>query len=493
MRNGSSGHDGRGRQATQDPYQGQSGPLPELPYGPEVSWPSGFRRAEFDSGEYRQLVDDYHGHNDRARRSANRYPSAGEDYGYGDPGYADPRYDGPRDRHKTGPMPAIGKPVAPVDHVYPVTGAQEVLRDSYTPPPSHGERRIAAVRYEELRYDEPGYGKPQYDERLSDEAWYAELRRGEPAFPPAPGPGARRPGNGGASAGYRPDGGQRGYPDARPRNERGPRANAAPAGQYLAAPVGQVGVLTPPAGRRAETARVESGRAPAERVQAMRVETQVDYSALLQDLAEPVPAVQPAPVRRSAGRRRGRSSDHRLWIGLVGVVAVTAGAIFGILKVTAPHSAGPAHTLGMPQRIGIFSQDPSQGKKLGLAGFTQRFAQLGHTTDTMSAAFSAAKTASGLPSSVMMVIEGHLANDNAVDSMKDFMKSYPGAVAVPAGPLGGQAACVSLNTAQGPMAMCAWFDNDTIGMVMSPTVAAHELANSMPSFRSAVEVVANPQ
>ena len=95
--------------------------------------------------------------------------------------------------------------------------------------------------------------------------------------------------------------------------------------------------------------------------------------------------------------------------------------------------------------------------------------------------------------SVMMVIEGHLANDNAADSMKQFMKSYPGAVAVPAGSLGGLAACVSLNTAQGPMALCAWFDNDTIGMVMSPTVAAHELASSMPSFRSAVEVAANQQ
>ncbi|HLJ99644.1 MAG TPA: hypothetical protein VKU39_07015, partial [Streptosporangiaceae bacterium] len=470
--------------------------MPELPYGPEVSWPSGFRRAEFDSGEYRQLVDDYQGHNGRAPRSANRYQSAGEDYGYGDPGYADPRYDGPRDRYATGPMPAA-------DHVYPVTGAQEVLRDYYTPPPSHGERRVADGRYEELRYDEPGYGKAQHDERLSDEAWYAELRRGEPAFPPPPGPGARqerRPSYGGAPAGYRPDGGQRGHADGRPRGDRGPR----PAGQYLAAPVAQVGVLAPSAAPRMEPMRVEaprvdSGRASTGRAQAMRVETldtywqgeQADYSTLLEDLAaEPASAVQPAPARRSAGRRRGRSSDHRLWIGLVGVVAVAAGAIFGILKLTAPHNNGPAHTLAMPQRVGIFGQDQNLGMKLGLPQFTQRFAQLGHFTDTMSGAFATAKTTAGLPSSEMLVIEGHLANDNAADSMREFVKSYPGAVAVPAGPLGGDAACVEMNTAKGPMAVCAWFDNDTIGMVMSPTMAAHDLAISMPSFRSAVEVSA---
>lgn len=514
MRNGSSGHDGRGWQATQDPYQGQSGPLPELPYGPDVSWPSGFRRTEFDSGEYRQLVDDYQGHNGRAHRPANRYQPASEDRGYGDPGYADPRYDGPRDRFATGPMPAV-------DHIYPVTGAQEILRDSYPPPPSKNDPRVAGLRYDELRYDEPGYGQPHRDERLSDEAWYAELRRGEPAFPPAPpavrsaphavppGPGQdRRPARGGAPAGYRPDGGQRGHvaaPAARPREDRGPRPTPAPAAApagFLAAPVG---VLAPSARprvdtarvqtARVETARVEAGRLPAGRVQERRVETvetywqqddQAGYSALLRDLeVESIPEAQPAPARRSAGRRRGRSSDHRLWIGLVGVVAVAGGAIFGILKVTSPGNTGPAHTLAMTQRIGIFTNDPAEGKRLGIGSFTQHFAGLAHTTDNVSAAYSTGKTMAGLASSVVMVFEGHLANDDPAASMHQFMKNNPDAVQVPPGPLGGDAGCAK--SAQ--VEQCWWFDNDTIGAILSSTMAPSQLASALPSFRAAVETI----
>ena len=60
----------------------QPAPERELPYGPEVSWPNGFRQMDFDSGEYRQLVESSYAESDYG------------DAGYGDPGYADPRYDG---------------------------------------------------------------------------------------------------------------------------------------------------------------------------------------------------------------------------------------------------------------------------------------------------------------------------------------------------------------------------------------------------------------
>src|SRR5580698_1615165 len=122
MRSGSPAHnDGRGRSSAQHPYQGR-GPRPEqdVPYGPEVSWPQGFRAAEFDSGEYRALVessyerDEYshvdpraggdrrHPYGDQGQGGDQRHggqPGNGrpaDDYGYGDPGYADPGYDGPR-------------------------------------------------------------------------------------------------------------------------------------------------------------------------------------------------------------------------------------------------------------------------------------------------------------------------------------------------------------------------------------------------------------
>src|SRR5579859_804813 len=300
MRNGSSGHDARGWQPAQHPYQGQSGPLPDMPYGPEVSWPSGgMQRLEFDTGEYHRLVDDYQGPGDGGRGPANR---AAHDYGYGDPGYADPRYDGPRydgsrgprydgprDRYQTGPMPAVpvdhaypmsaspaayGYPpvdgsyraaLAPVERgypatatgpMYPVTGMQEVLTDDYTPP-GKADPRLSGLRYDDLRYDEPRYA----DEAMSDEAWYAEIRRGEPiSFAPspvAPSPIAPVPAAPQAPA-RRP-----GYPPLTPAGgfrpaDAAPRMGAAPAAarsqtSYLAAPVAQAGVLAPPTGQRIQT------------------------------------------------------------------------------------------------------------------------------------------------------------------------------------------------------------------------------------------------
>ena len=39
------------------------------------------------------------------------------------------------------------------------------------------------------------------------------------------------------------------------------------------------------------------------------------------------------------------------------------------------------------------------------------------------------------------------------------------------------------------MAMCAWFDNDSFGEVVSPTMNASALANTMRQIRPHVELV----
>ena len=285
MRSGSSAHDGRGWSPAQHPYPGQ-GPRSEqdVPLGPEVSWPAGFGKMDFDTGEYRRLVEstsagqnghEGYEHVDPRYRSGpmpgyqprpvappaapRHQQSAMDDHGYGDPGYADPSYDGPRDNGGYPSRPAAYPPNPPAyqppppgyrpapDPIYPVTGAQEVYRDpgdvSYPPrydepryeEPRPADPRLAGLRYDELRYDDADFDtdarheEPRYDEPLDDDAWYEELRRGGPAF-------TQRP----------PGPGEPNHPGGQGRRQGRPSAPSAPAG-----PTGPVaypqGPPTPPA------------------------------------------------------------------------------------------------------------------------------------------------------------------------------------------------------------------------------------------------------
>jgi hypothetical protein len=68
----------------------------EVPFGPDVSWPNGFRQLDPES---RRLLESGYGrsadpgYGTGGRGPGYRDPAADD---YGDPGYSDPAYDGPR-------------------------------------------------------------------------------------------------------------------------------------------------------------------------------------------------------------------------------------------------------------------------------------------------------------------------------------------------------------------------------------------------------------
>ena len=70
-----------------------------MPFGPEVSWPYGFRQLDPES---REVLESAYG-----TRPAYQQPAM-DDFGYGDPGYSDPSYEGPKTPY--------GNPVFPADH-----------------------------------------------------------------------------------------------------------------------------------------------------------------------------------------------------------------------------------------------------------------------------------------------------------------------------------------------------------------------------------------
>ena len=92
---GSQGRYGSGaRSEPQDPLG--SGRREE-PFGPEISWPYGFRKLDPQS---RDVLESAYGTNPAYQQPAM------DDFGYGDPGYSDPSYEGPKAPYGNSAFPA---------------------------------------------------------------------------------------------------------------------------------------------------------------------------------------------------------------------------------------------------------------------------------------------------------------------------------------------------------------------------------------------------
>ena len=209
-----------------------------------------------------------------------------------------------------------------------------------------------------------------------------------------------------------------------------------------------------------------------------------EYTGLFEDSGTDS-ARSPAAKRR-IGRRRGRSNDHRLWLGLGGVAIVTAAAIAGIVKFEFPSHSGPAHTMVTPDRIGTFARTVDLEHQADVAQLRADVIKMsaGKASRVVSAVYESGNSAAGGTEQIIMFIGGHLANADPGASLASFTQKFPGARIVGAGALGGRAACVEPGN---NVALCAWFDNDSFGEIVSPTMNASDLAAAMQTVRPSVE------
>jgi hypothetical protein len=198
-----------------------------------------------------------------------------------------------------------------------------------------------------------------------------------------------------------------------------------------------------------------------------------------------------AATRRRIGRRRGGSNDHRLWLGLGGVIVVAAAAIVGVIKFEFPSHSGPAHTMTTPAKIGTFARTVDLEHQADVAALKQKVIAMssGQASNVVSAVYESGKASAGNSTQIIMFIGGHLANADPAASITSFTQQFRGATVVTAGALGGKAACVQDGTGSNSVAMCAWFDNDSFGEVVSPTMHATALASAMQQVRPSVEQV----
>jgi hypothetical protein len=169
------------------------------------------------------------------------------------------------------------------------------------------------------------------------------------------------------------------------------------------------------------------------------------------------------------------------------VIVVAAAAIVGVIKFEFPSHSGPVHTMAIPAKIGAYTRTVDLEHQADVAALRQKVISMssGQASNVKSAVYESGNSAAGNTAQIIMFIGGHLANADPAASITSFTQQFHGAKVVSAGALGGKAACVQ----DGTVAMCAWFDNDSFGEVVSPTMNATALASAMQKVRPSVEQV----
>lgn len=233
-------------------------------------------------------------------------------------------------------------------------------------------------------------------------------------------------------------------------------------------------------------------------------ETSFDRFGDAHDRDAAPPAFTPAPsplrdtgARRAAnGKRRGNSRDKREWMALGAIAVVAAGAIGGVLmKFVFSGQSGPTHSISTPAKVADFTREPSLEKQMKVSQLRDSVIQSsgGKASDVVSGVYQQGSSAVGSNPQIYMFVGGNLANSDPQASVSNFEQTYKqgGAHVVPAGSSGGQAACATSSVNGESVSMCVWFDNDTFGEFVSPTMTPAKLASTMTLARQNLEHVAH--
>ena len=159
-----------------------------------------------------------------------------------------------------------------------------------------------------------------------------------------------------------------------------------------------------------------------------------------------------------------------------------------VVKYLTRSSAGPAHALVTPARLGSYARNRALAGAMDAEALRQRIVQQssGEARNVVDAVYegTAGSSAKAGPP-IVLFIGGNLAGTSPDAFITSFTGSLKGAVTISPGSLGGAAACVP--SVQGRLAECAWADNDTFGVVASPNLSAAALGSELRQMRPLVE------
>jgi len=103
----------------------------------------------------------------------------------------------------------------------------------------------------------------------------------------------------------------------------------------------------------------------------------------------------------------------------------------------------------------------------------------------VTAVYESGNSAAGNDTQIVMFVGAHLANADPNAAIAAFTQQVKGAKVVSPGPGGGKAVCFQGGKLE---ALCAWFDNDSMGILDSPSMKADALAKEMQAMRPSVEI-----
>jgi hypothetical protein len=272
--------------------------------------------------------------------------------------------------------------------------------------------------------------------------------------------------------------------------------------------------LSPARGLR--TSGATTMLAPGAKSRSWAEDTSLDQFANLDLTDEPVPAAfvrtlerpderalellpqqdDDTAARRAIGKRRGRSGDRRQWVALGAIAVIAAGAIGGVLmKYVFAGPSGPAHTVVVPQTVDGYSRSANLANQFHVAAEAQKVekASSGQASDVVYGVYQMGSLSPGADAAntqMFMFVGGKLASADPSASIANFEQTYPGTTIAPAGSLGGEAACTETHLNGEGVSMCVWFDNDTFGTLVSPTMTTAKLASTMDTVRPSLELYA---
>jgi hypothetical protein len=264
--------------------------------------------------------------------------------------------------------------------------------------------------------------------------------------------------------------------------------------------------------------RVSGGiaTAPGRRPRAWADDTSLDKLGNFDLRDQPLPSTYARPDSRpmelphgqddradaKRGKRRGRR-DGRQWMALGAIAIVAAGAIGGVLvKHVFSGASGPAHTVAAPHSLDGFTRATSLEQQNHVSTLAESFAKSsgGQASDLQSAVYqqgnlnptaagaagSAAVASAGANAQLFIFVGGKLAGADVAGNMTNFEQAHTGTQLVSSGTTGGEEAC-GTDPGNG-QSMCVWFDNDTFGVLMSPSMNTAKLAATMNTVRPGLEL-----
>jgi len=172
------------------------------------------------------------------------------------------------------------------------------------------------------------------------------------------------------------------------------------------------------------------------------------------------------------------------------VLWLTAGVVVIVVAAAAllRPGSGPAHVLVTPARLGAYAKEPRLAKAMDASQLQQEVVtkSAGEAKHVVYAVYEDSTGAAARSGpQIILFIGGNLTGTSPAGFISSFIGEARGAQRTSAGSMGGEAACVS--RIPGSVAECAWADNDTFGVVASPTLSVSALAAELRAARPQVE------